>query len=100
MPFGWGKKEPTIFDKDQNKRLEAIANTQAILVKNNNLNIEEKKKIWAWINQLKTDNDKLRAHIATLEQTITAMQKVDMEFKQKLAGLASLGQTTTETGGG
>lgn len=92
----WGKKKPTIFDEDQNRQLQALAKNQAILIKNNNSFLETHKNLWSWINQLKLENDKLRARIATLESTQAAMQQVDAEFKQKLGALASLGQTSTE----
>lgn len=48
----FGKKKPTEFDEDQNKQLQALAKNQAILIKNNDVTVQNDKNHWAWIQHL------------------------------------------------
>ena len=64
-----------------------IIQNQGVLIKNNDYNIAEKKKIWNWITNL----DK---RVKDLEARMTANEKKDAEQAQLFANLS---RTATQT---
>lgn len=93
----FGKKEPTVFDQDQNKQLQTLAKNQTVLIKNNAYFIKSGQNHWAWIQKLKADNDALLQRIGILESTIIAMKQTDKKFAEMFSGLASLSASKAET---
>lgn len=92
----FGKKEPTIFDQDQNKQLQALAKNQAVLIKNNAYFIKSGQNHWAWIKKLKADNVALLNRVASLESTIQGMKETDRKMQAVIDALASIPKTETE----
>ena len=80
----FGKKKPTIFDEDQNKQLQALANNQAILIKNNNSFLKDNQIYWKWIQHLQKNNEALLKRIQALEQADVNFKKADAEFDKRL----------------
>lgn len=94
--MGLFRKKPTEFDERQDKALnqlivnqKQIIKNQGVLIKNNDYNIAEKKKIWSWITNL----DK---RLKNVQASIVAMKETDKKFAQMFQGLASLSATKAE----
>jgi len=90
----FGKKEPTIFDKNQDRALRALTKNQSVLNKNNDYFIKDGKSQWAWIQSLKQRLDKLEQQ---LQQNKLADEARNQKFAQMFQGLATVSKTEEAT---
>lgn len=90
--MGWFGKKKSEFDQVQDKALNQLAKNQGVLIKNNDYFIAQNKKLWAWINNLKSRMEALEAEAIKNKQR-------DAELSQKFKSLGSVMSTTAEEGG-
>lgn len=101
--MGWFKKKPSEVDlrqdatlKDIIKKLNQMSKYQGILITNNNANLEEKKKLWKWINKLVADNQTLLKHIQVLEAESVKNRERDEALAARFKNLGSVMVSETE----
>ena len=92
------RKKPTVFDKQQDRQLQALITNQTqmiknqkVLIENNAYFIEQIDKLWAWIPNLDS-------RLKSLEARMTANEAKDAEQAKWFADLSqSASQTEVET---